>query len=207
MFDAIVFAVLLLTFAAPPVRTSERYAYDASAPLSPVFGTQRVLATGVVARDVRFTSTTGDVVTGEIIQGKVSKSRPGILFVHWLGEPKTTNHTEFEPDAIALARHGAVSFLIDAMWSKDGWFDTVGKDAAKDGPLVEAQVIDMRRALDLLLAEPGVDRNRVAFVAHDFGAMFGALMANAETRPKAWVLMAGVPTLAQWYRFGKEKRA
>ncbi len=193
--------------AALPARAGDLYAYDASAPLNPVFGKERVVAKGVVAQDVHFTSTTGHVVTGEIVHGKAAKSRPAILFVHWLGEPKTTNHTEFEPDAIALARHGAVSLLIDTMWAKDDWFDTVGKDASADGPLVEAQVIDLRRALDLLLDQPGVDPKRVAYVAHDFGAMFGALMANVETRPTAWTLMAGVPTLAEWYRFGKTKHA
>src|SRR5258707_606976 len=122
--------------AAVPAGAAELYSYDASVPLKPVLGAVRVVAKGVVAQDVRFTSTTGDVVTGEIIRGKVSKSRPGILFVHWLGEPKTTNHTEFEPDAIALARKGAVSLLVDTMWSRPDWFDTVGKDAAQDGPLV-----------------------------------------------------------------------
>lgn len=203
------FALLTLTLvaAALPARADGLYSYDASMPMAPVLGAARTLETGVIAQDVRFTSPTGHTVMGEIVRGTRKGKHPGVLFVHWLGEPKTTNHTEFEPDAIALARRGAVSLLIDAMWSAPDWFDTVGTDAVKDGPLVEAQVVDIRRALDLLLAQGGVDAAHVAFVAHDFGAMFGALMANVETRPSSWVLMAGVPTLAEWYRFGKAKHA
>ncbi|HEY4940074.1 MAG TPA: hypothetical protein VII56_01495 [Rhizomicrobium sp.] len=203
-FAALAFAVLC---AALPARAEGLYSYDASVPMAPVLGAARTLERGVVAQDVRVTSPTGHTVTGEIVRGTRKGKHPGVLFVHWLGEPRTTNHTEFEPDAIALARRGAVSLLIDAMWSAPNWFDTVGADAAKDGPLVEAQVIDLRRALDLLLAQDGVDAGHVAFVAHDFGAMFGALMANVEMRPSSWVLMAGVPTLAEWYRFGKAKQA
>ncbi|BCW88422.1 hypothetical protein sos41_15610 [Alphaproteobacteria bacterium SO-S41] len=63
----------------------------------------------------------------------------------------------------------------------------------------------MRQSLDLLLTREGVDAARIAFVGHDFGAMFGALMASADQRPKVWVLMAAVPTLAEWYRLGKDK--
>jgi cephalosporin-C deacetylase-like acetyl esterase len=190
-----------------PARAADLYSYDPSVPLAPVLGTERAVAAGVVAQDVSFTSPTGHTVTGEVVRGTAKGSHPGILFVHWLAEGPTANHTEFEPDAIALARKGAVSVLIDTMWAAPGWFDTVGPDAAKDGAGVEAQVIDIRRALDLLLAQEGVDPRRIAYVAHDFGAMFGALMANADHRPAAWVLMAGVPSLAEWYRFGKAKHA
>jgi len=206
MFRSLAILTVLLC-AALPARAADLYSYDASVPMAPVLGAVRTLETGVTAQDVSFTSPNGHTVTGEIIRGPKKGQHPGLLFVHWLGEPETTNHKEFEPDAVALARHGAVSVLIDAMWAAKDWFDTVGADAAKDGPLVEAQVIDIRRALDLLLAQDGVDAGRIAYVAHDFGAMFGALMANAETRPQSWVLMAGVPTLAAWYRFGKAKHA
>ncbi|MEI9887173.1 MAG: hypothetical protein WDN08_18360 [Rhizomicrobium sp.] len=193
--------------AAAPAGAADLYAYDAAVPMAPVLGAVRTLEKGVVAQDVSFTAPNGHKVSGEIIRGTGKGSHPGLLFVHWLGEPATTNHTEFEPDAIALARKGAVSLLIDTMWAAPGWFESVGPDAAKDGKLAEAQVIEMRRALDLLLAQDGVDAARIGFVAHDFGAMFGALMANADLRPKAWVLMAAVPTLAEWYRLGKAKAA
>ena len=44
------------------------------------------------------------------------------------------------------------------------------------------QVKDLRRALDVLLAQPNVDPARVAFVGHDFGAMYGVLEAANDKR-------------------------
>jgi len=38
-------------------------------------------------------------------------------------------------------------------------------------------------------------------VAHDFGAMFGAVAGAADRRPKAYVLLAPTPHLSDWYLF------
>ncbi len=157
----------------------------------------------MTARDVSFASPSGRRVTGEIISGSRPGARPGVLFVHWLGEPKTTNHTEFEKDAIALARRGATSVLVDAMWAKANWFDSVGVSDAADVRQAAGQVIDLRRALDVLERQKGVDPARIAYVGHDFGAMFGALLAGVDARPRVFVLMAGVPTMSEWYLLGK----
>ena len=128
-FLPMIVAGLLLALAGPARAAplpAPSFAYDASAAPVVTYGPDRAVAPGVVARDVSFVSPTGHKVTGEIISSAEGGSRPGVLFVHWLGEPKTTNHTEFEPDAIALARKGATSLLVDALWSDPAWFDSMG---------------------------------------------------------------------------------
>ena len=96
----------------------------------------------------------------------VPGAHPGALFVHWLGDkPETTNLTEFEPDALVLARDGVTSVLIDAMWSAPGWFNKV-RTPGSDYDNSIKQVVDLRRALDLLLAQADVDRGRIAYVGH-----------------------------------------
>lgn len=50
-------------------------------------------------------------------------------------------------------------------------------------------VIDLRRALDLLLAQPGADPKRIAFVGHDYGSMHGAILAGVDRRPQSYVLL------------------
>jgi dienelactone hydrolase len=165
-------------------------------------GAATPLPPGVTAREVTFNSD-GRKVTGELISGTSKAPHPAVLFVHWLGEPKTTNHTEFEKDAIALARRGVTSLLIDAMWSDPAWFDKVGVSAEADLKQAAGQVADIRKALDLLEAQRGVDKARIALVGHDFGAMFGALAAAEDPRPRVLVLMAGVPTMSEWYLLGK----
>ncbi|HVA26883.1 MAG TPA: hypothetical protein VNF68_01815 [Candidatus Baltobacteraceae bacterium] len=177
------------------------FAYDASAPLATRYGacSQR---DGLRVCAIDFTSSAGRRIDGLLVRGRGNAPHPAVLFVHWLGDPKTTNHTEFENDAIALGKRGVTSLLIDAMWSQPEWFDKI-RGPETDYADSIAQVVDLRRSLDELLAQPGIDRARVAYVGHDFGAMYGAILAGVDARPQWFVLMAGTTTLSEWYLLGK----
>jgi dienelactone hydrolase len=148
-------------------------------------------------------------LSAEIVAPAQAGTRgPGVLFVHWLGDAATTNHKEFESDARALAAKGATCVLLDAMWStvvngKRDWFSTVRSTGSDYRHSIE-QVVDLRRSLDLLIAQPGVDPERIAYVAHDFGAMYGAVLAGVDPRPRYYVLMAGTTSFADWYLLGKK---
>jgi dienelactone hydrolase len=194
-------AFALILACATPVVASP-FNYDASRPVVAKFGPPQAKGNGVVVRTMEFRSTTGNLVTGVIVTGKANKPQPGVLWVHWLGE-KNADHTEFLPDAIALARRGATSISVDALWSKRGWFGGTGRSAEKDYRDTVNQVIDLRRALDLLLKQPNVDRNRIAFVGHDFGGMVGALLSAVDRRPQYYVFMAVTPKFSDWYLLGK----
>lgn len=172
----------------------------------------RTQSSSVVSGVRRSTVTFGSgdrTLTAEVIAPAFgSGSRPGVLFVHWLGDAATTNHKEFEPDAIALAGKGVTSVLLDAMWStvvngKLDWFSKVRTTDTDYQHSIE-QVVDLRRSLDLLIAQPGVDPKRIAYVGHDFGAMYGAVLAGVDARPSYYVLMAGNPSFADWYLLGKK---
>lgn len=171
-------------------------------PPAPTYGPARLVAGGE-ALPFSLATIQGRQLTGEIYRAGGRKAHPVVLFVHWLGDPATTNHTEFEADAEALAAEGVTSLQVDAMWSKPGWVGTVGKDPAADAAATRAQVADLRAALDLLLAQPMADRRRVAVVGHDFGAMAAALMAAEDDRAQAYVLIAGNSDLAEWYTYAK----
>ncbi len=164
----------------------------------------RHIAPGIDAGEIYLREDGSGPVTGELIKGAGKGLHPAVLFVHWLGDPKTTNHTEFEADAVALAKRGITSLLVDAMWAKPDWFDKVGVSADADVAQAREQIAELRAALDALQALKGVDRTRIAYVGHDFGAMFGALLAGEDARPKVYVLMAGVPTMSEWYLLGKK---
>jgi dienelactone hydrolase len=131
-------------------------------------------------------------------------ARPAILFVHWYGPPApTSNRTQFIPDAIALAKAGAVSLLIDTPWSKPEYF----RERTREGDYARSvqQVKDLRRALDVLFAQPDVDPARVAYVGHDFGAMYGTLAVANDPRVRAFVFMAGTRSFSDWFLYGKPK--
>jgi predicted esterase len=131
--------------------------------------------------------------------GRSTAVRPGILFVHWYEPPNpTSNRTEFVDDAVALADAGAVSLLVDTMWSDPNWFDT--RDPESDLSHSIEQVKELRRALDLLQAQPGVNPARLFYVGHDFGAMYGAIVAGLDARRlKGFVFMAGTRAFSDWF--------
>lgn len=196
-------ALALAVFAAP-AGAGDLYAYDRAKTGPVTYGAPRALTTGVTARSIIFVSASGQTVTGEIVAGSPSAPKPGVLFVHWLGGAATTNHTEFERDAQSLAARGATSILIDAMWAAPKWFDHMGASVEADSKATVDQVVDLRCALDVLLAQKNVDAKRIAYVGHDFGAMLGAFLASADNRPQYWVYLAGNPSLTAWYTLGKK---
>jgi dienelactone hydrolase len=153
---------------------------------------------GAVIHDVTFVGVK-DPIKAYLVAPAKPGSHAAILYVHWFGDPETTNRTEFLTEAVGLAERGVVSLLVDTMWSHKGWW----RDRKPETDLAGGvhQVIELRRAFDLLLAQPGVDPTRTAIVAHDFGAMFSAVMGAADRRAKAYVFLAPTPRLSDWYLF------
>ncbi len=122
---------------------------------------------------------------------------PGILWGHWLGEPATSGPIQYLEEAVTWARrHGVTSVLIETLWSDPRWYED--RDLANDFAHGVRQVILFRRAIDLLLAQPGVDPDRLAFVAHDYSAMYGSIALAVDPRIKNAVFIAAAPDLLDW---------
>jgi len=52
-------------------------------------------------------------------------------------------------------------------------------------------IIDLRRAIDLLMARPDVDPERIAYLGVSYGGAMGGLLAGIENRLQAYVLVVG----------------
>ncbi|MBU1049171.1 hypothetical protein KKG90_04000 [Candidatus Bipolaricaulota bacterium] len=128
---------------------------------------------------------------------------PVILYVHWY-EPAAanSNRTQFLEEAQTMAQCGAMSLLIEAAWSDREWF--LKRTQQDDYAASVSQVSELRRAIDLLLAQPGADARRVAYVGHDFGAMYGVVAGSLDRRPSCYVLMAGTPRFPDWFLYYPE---
>jgi dienelactone hydrolase len=192
---------LLLANAAFAAETGP-FDYDKSAPLDVrELGVEQ--RGGATVHDLTFVG-----VKDPIKAYLVTPAQPGphaaILYVHWLGDPATTNRTEFLDEAVALAGRGVVSLLVDAMWAQPKWYGQRVPEEDYDRSV--QQVIELRRALDLLLAQPGVDSQRVAYVGHDFGAMYGMIAGGLDRRAKTYVFMAGVPHFIDWALFARQPK-
>jgi len=136
----------------------------------------------------------------EIFCPEGDEARAAILYVHWF-EPHAhdSNRSQFVEEAKELAHGGAVCLLIETLWSDLDFF--LKRTQAEDGQNSIEEVVNIRRALDLLLSQPGVDPARVAYVGHDFGGMYGVLAGSLDQRPGHYVIMAATPRFPDWYLY------
>src|SRR5579864_909322 len=88
------------------------------------------------------------------------------------------------PDAMLMARDGAISLLLESSFSTDSG------DAARLEML--RTVTGLRRAVDILTARPDVDPQRIGYVGHSYGAMIGTVAAAVDRRFKAAVFEVGL---------------
>ena len=198
------FALSAATFAAAAEPSNSIFDYDRSAPLN-VREISHETRVAALVSDITFTPADKPVKAYLVSPATGTGPHAAILYVHWLGEPATTNRTEFLDEAVALAGRGVVSLLVDAMWADYRWYN---KDRIPEEDFDHSvrQVIEIRRALDLLLAQPEIDAKRVAFVGHDFGAMYGTLALAGDRRVKTAVLLAGVPHLIDWMLYQQQPK-
>jgi dienelactone hydrolase len=126
--------------------------------------------------------------------GGDGRPRAGVLWLHWLGH-RHNDRGEFLPLAVELASRGVVSLL------PAGHFPWVPNPdgTATDVERVRDQVTAHALVLDHLCAQPGVDPARVALVGHDYGAMYGALLADQDVRVSTVALQALDASWASWF--------
>jgi len=159
---------------------------------------------GVLVRDIRLAPPPGGDLAGpieaylvepEILDARTS--RPGLLFAHWFDtDAPNGNRTEYLNEAADWARrHRAAAVLPQLTFPWAG--DPTG--SAADAERIVAEVTRLRRCLDLVIARPAVDPERLGVVGHDFGGMHAAMLASVDRRPAAYVLVAAVPRWGDWF--------
>jgi dienelactone hydrolase len=123
-----------------------------------------------------------------------------ILYVHWYEPESISSHrTQFEEEAREMARGGAVCLSIETLWSdRDFFLKRTQEDDMRNSM---EEVVNIRRAMDLLLSQPHVDAKRFAYVGHDFGGMYGVLAGSLDQRPTYYVVMASTPRFPDWYLY------
>ncbi len=136
----------------------------------------------------------------ELIHPESKVPSAAILYVHWYEpEAPNSNRSQFVIEATEMAKRGAACLLIETMWSDPDFF--LKRTQEDDLQNSIQQVVDIRRAMDFLLAQPGIDPGRFAYVGHDFGGMYGLLAGSLDKRPTHYVIMAATPRFPDWYLY------
>ncbi|MFC6080005.1 dienelactone hydrolase family protein [Sphaerisporangium aureirubrum] len=153
---------------------------------------------GVVVRDITYAGPGAVPVRAYLVEPERRGRYAATLYLHWFepGNP-TQNRTEFLDEAVSMARRGMVALLPDLTFP---WQDGPVGDQT-DRERVVRQVVQLRRGLDLVNSRPGVDPGRVAVVGHDYGGMYGLLLATAADarRVRAAVAVNVDPTFSNWF--------
>ncbi len=136
----------------------------------------------------------------DIYRPEPEGSYAAILYVHWFeSKSPDSNRTQFIEEAQEMARGGAVCLLVETLWSDMDFF--YKRTQADDIQNSIQEVINLRRFIDLLLEQPGIDSKRFALVGHDFGGMYGVLAGSLDQRPSHYVIMASTPRFSDWYLY------
>jgi uncharacterized protein len=124
---------------------------------------------------------------------------PAVVYLHGAGGGRG----ELLVPAVWLAGRGAVGLTITMPSSRAGPRPgTAAQALATERRLFVANVVAVRRALDLLQRLPRVDRARIGLVGWSLGARVGAVLAGLEPRLEAVVLMSGGATPVAAYVAG-----
>jgi dienelactone hydrolase len=184
---------LLAAGAAPAERVPNNLAhlfdYDSHQPLDLHDKIVKDFDCGVI-HEVTYVSPSGGPVSAYQIVPKGKGPFAALVFGHW----GNGTRGEFIPEAKAYACAGVVSLLPDYRWDRPRpWYSPIDEFSHPDLDRKTRinTVVEMRRAVDLLVSRTDVDPNRIGYVGHSFGAQFGAILAAVDPRIKAAVLMAG----------------
>ena len=201
-----VFLLLMATPAAAQVdrELSVRWKYEQAAPLN-------IQQRGIEERgnakiyDLTFASPldgrskavgpNGGIVSAYLVvpTGKGRKGPfPAVIYGHWcMPGSQKKNRTEFLEEAVVLAQSGVISLLPDHVSVRPGFVEDDAAFSENQVAVMVQQVVNLRRAADLLSARPDVEAKRIAYVGHSCDAGAGGFLSGVDKRFKAFVLMAG----------------
>jgi predicted esterase len=104
------------------------------------------------------------------------------------------NRLEFVVEATWLAARGVVGLTIDSPDARHPGGVAIPPGVAGLRTMrntIVQNIVDLRRAVDLLQARADVDPKRIAYVGFSAGANTGAILAGVEHRIRAYALASG----------------
>jgi dienelactone hydrolase len=171
----------------PPASREAIFSYDPFTPLRYVDrGRVNTRDSALAVHDVSFTSG-GRRVDGYLVVPPIHGRLPAVVLVHGSGGDRT----ELLPQAGMLAARGIVTLTITApSATARSSATTPGQVLGEMRAVSIADVVAVRRAVDVLHSLPYVDQKRIGYLGWSAGARTGALVAAAEPRLRALVLLS-----------------
>lgn len=171
-----------------PRSLARLYAYDRGAPLrlrdhaviNPTYP--------IKVHDVDYASPRGGRVPAFLVVPPGKGPFPGVVFMHGSGGTRW----EFLLAAVDLAKRDVVAITITSPFERSAEPNLPQpRELRLDHDRFVQEVVDLRRAVDVLVARGDVDPHRLGFVGFSRGAETGAVLAAVEPRLRAVDLISG----------------
>lgn len=176
-----------------PEEQLHHFEYDRNQPLDvQVVKTWRRY--NVTVTELTFESPRGERVPTLLFEPDGEGPFAGLVLMH--GAPGTKEN--FLDLGVYYARYGFVAVAIDAPQFRSShnighvsmaliWPRFEEKDVEEQSQLI----VDLQRAVDLLLSRGNVDPDRLTYIGGSYGGAMGGLFAGVETRLDSYVLKVG----------------
>ena len=163
------------------------FEYDLEEPLD-IVETGSGRSGGIAAHDFTYRSPKGGRVPATLLVPDGAGPYPGIVMMH--GMP--ADRRAMLAAGTLMAQVGSVVILIDAPFARP---ENAGREALtfteQDREEQIQLIVDLRRAVDVLLTRPEVDAGRLAYFGVSYGGAMGGLLSGVEDRLQAYVLVVG----------------
>jgi cephalosporin-C deacetylase-like acetyl esterase len=191
------------SFPDEPVDAAILTAYDSTLPLDLREEDEPRDEGGITVHDVSWASPHGGRATAWLVVPPGEGPFPGVVYLHG----SETWRDDFLDEAIAMARGGAISLVVDAPFARMGpnrrYALTAWDDPVEERGMTAQAIVDVRRAYDILAARDDVDPTRLGFVGHSWGASLGVVLAAVDARPSSLVVITGRPSWTGFLRDGQ----
>lgn len=141
---------------------------------------------GYTVHDISYPSPKGGDVPAYLVVPDGEGPFAGIILMHG----SSGSRESLLPLAKDLVHTGAVVLTVSAPSARPpgrSWITFTPQDRAEQIQLM----VDLRRAVDLLIQHEKVDPMRIGYIGYSYGAAMGGLLAGIEHRIKAYCLMVG----------------
>ncbi len=188
-FEGVEEAVALSLATIDPGEKLHLFDYDQQAPLD-VQEVARWREGSTTWYDISYASPLGGRVPATLIVPDGLGSFAGVILMHGSGCGRESLYRLGE----VYAGFGSVVMLMDAPFCRpdiESQSEFITWKTERDRKQHIQLIVDLRRTIDVLLARPDVDPNRLAYVGISYGGAMGGLLAGVEDRLQAYVLMVG----------------
>ena len=181
----LVLALLVLACGQAQAQGPGLFAYDPTRPLDLREQAARESG-GARIVELSYASPKGGRVPATLVLPAGEGPFAAVVFQHGGGDAK---RGDYLAEAEQLAGAGLASLLVDAPFNRPGGRPWLTFRPADRAGYVQ-NVIDLRRAIDVLAARPDVDARRIALVGHSYGGVLAGIVAGVDRRLAAVVVMA-----------------